>query len=549
MDLIYLDPPFNSKADYNILFRAPTGAHSAAQIEAFEDTWHWNDSAEQAFDDVLQFGNTEVAELLQSLRAFLHENDMLAYLTMMCVRLLELHRVLKDTGSIFLHCDPTASHYLKILLDAVFGVENFCNEIIWRRTGSHSARRRFGPIHDTILFYRKSNDQYFKIIRTPYTRVHVASRYTPDPDTGKLQFTSGGNVLTGAGVTKNGDSGKPWKGVDPSAKHRHWAVPGFLAEQMEEGFEALGVLEKLDALFDAGLIEFEPGTAWPTPVRFLRPGDGPSVQDIWAAQPGTGSTVYGTEENIDADVAWMGPTDPDRLGYPTQKPVGLLKRIIEAACPPGGLVLDPFCGCGTTIHAAQKLDRPWMGIDITHLAISLIERRLKNAFPGAEFVVHGTPKDLEGAKALAEADKYQFQWWAGSMINAIPYGGKKKGADGGVDGHIYFKPDGKKSEKAVVSIKGGSNITVSMVRDFVTVINTEKAKIGVFLTLYPPTKPMLTEAIKAGYYETPFGKYPKVQILTIKEVFAGKKPNIPLIDSTVFKKAAVESTQSQHPLL
>jgi hypothetical protein len=209
---------------------------------------------------------------------------------------------------------------------------------------------------------------------------------------------------------------------------------------------------------------------------------------------------------------------------------------------------DPFCGCGTTIHAAQKLGRKWIGIDITHLAISLIEKRLKDAFPGIAFDVHGTPKDLDGARALAEQDKYQFQWWAVSLANAVPYGGKKKGADSGIDGFIYFKPDGKTTERAIISVKGGSNVGVPMIRDMGHVVDREKAKIGVFITLTDPTKPMQVEAIKAGYYETPYGKYPKLQILTIEELFGGKKPNIPLVDSSSFKKAEVEDTSTQHKL-
>lgn len=145
----------------------------------------------------------------------------------------------------------------------------------------------------------------------------------------------------------------------------------------------------------------------------------------------------------------------ERLGYPTQKPLALLERIIQASSNEGDLILDPFCGCGTSIHAAQKLNRQWIGIDITNLAISLIEKRLTDAFPGVKFEVHGTPKDLDGAQALAEKDKYQFQWWAVSLVKAVPYGGKKKGADSGIDGYIYFNPDARTTEKAIVSVKGG----------------------------------------------------------------------------------------------
>jgi hypothetical protein len=225
-----------------------------------------------------------------------------------------------------------------------------------------------------------------------------------------------------------------------------------------------------------------------------------------------------------------------------------LERIITASSNEGGIVLDPFCGCGTAIHAAQKLRREWIGIDITHLAISLVEKRLKDAFPGIDFKVHGTPKDLDGAKALADLDKYQFQWWAVSLVNAVPYGGKKKGADSGIDGLIYFKPEGKVTEKAIVSVKGGENVNVAMVRDLVHVVDREKAKIGVFITLADSTGPMRTEAIKTGFYETLYGKYPKIQILTIRELFEGKQPNIPLVDSSAFKKAPKESRGDQDAL-
>jgi site-specific DNA-methyltransferase (adenine-specific) len=237
---------------------------------------------------------------------------------------------------------------------------------------------------------------------------------------------------------------------------------------------------------------------------------------------------------------WLNSAAGERLGYQTQKPLALLLRLLQSSTNEGQTVLDPFCGCGTTIHAAQKLKREWIGIDITHLAISLIEKRLKDAFPGISYEVHGTPKDLEGARALAAQDKYQFQWWAVSLVNAVPFGGKKKGADSGIDGLIYFKPDGKTTEKAIVSVKGGDNVNVAMVRDLAHVVNREKAKVGVFITLADSTGPMRTEAVKAGYYETLYGKYPKIQILTIADLFDGKQPKIPLVDTAAFKKAPKE---------
>ena len=249
------------------------------------------------------------------------------------------------------------------------------------------------------------------------------------------------------------------------------------------------------------------------------------------------------------DISPINSQAQERLGYPTQKPLALLERIITASSNKGDLILDPFCGCGTAVHAAQKLKRQWIGIDITHLAISLIEKRLRDAFSGIAFEVHGTPKDLEGARELAFRDKYQFQWWAVSLVNAVPFGGKKKGADSGIDGLIYFKPEGKTTEKAIVSVKGGDNVNVAMVRDLAHVVDREKAKIGVFITLADSTGPMRTEAVKAGFYETLYGKYPKIQILTIRELFEGKQPNIPLVDASAFKKAPKETVGDQEPLL
>jgi adenine specific DNA methylase Mod len=457
VDLIYLDPPFNSNATYNVLFKTPEGERSHAQIEAFEDTWHWNAHAEQAFDEVMKSGNTDVAEMLRAMRIFLKENDMMAYLTMMAVRLIELHRVLKPTGSLYLHCDPTASHYLKILLDAIFGKGNFRNEIIWSYRKWAVAGSKFSRNHDVILFYAKDDDAApFNIPLQP----RAAST---------LKRFGNKTIVSGHDETGN-------------------RIPSQTTNEESSGVK---------------------------------------MSDVW-------------------EIPIIAPSSAERLGYPTQKPLALLERLISASSNEGDVVLDPFCGCGTTIHAAEKLGRHWIGIDVTHLAISLIEKRLKDAFPEIVFDVHGTPKDIEGARALALQDKYQFQWWAVSLVNAVPYGSKKKGADSGIDGFIYFKPDAKDTEKAIVSVKGGDNVGVAMVRDLAHVVEREQAKIGVFITLAEPTEPMKTEAIKAGYYESPHhGKMPKLQIITIEELFAGKRPQIPFVDPDTFKKAAREGSRSK----
>jgi DNA modification methylase len=530
VDLIYLDPPFNSNANYNVLFKGPSGERSHAQIEAFEDTWHWTDEAEQAFDEVMQGGNADASELLRAIRAFLKENDMMAYLTMMAIRLLELHRVLKDTGSIYLHCDPTASHYLKILMDSIFGATNFRNEIVWKRTSAHSSTRGYGAVHDTILFFGKTdsfewNDQY-----GPYDEQYVEAFFTHVDAHGRRWRREN---LTGPGVRK-GDSGLPWRDYDPTAKGRHWQPPSCLYDKYAaitgEELANYPLMERLEKMNSAGLIHWpaKPG-GMPHGKRLLEDAKGIPLQDIWA------------------DIKIMHNMSAERLGYATQKPQSLLERIIQSSSNEGDLVLDPFCGCGTTIHAAQKLNRQWIGIDITNLAISLIEKRLADAFPGIEFEVHGTPKDMDGARALAARDKYQFQWWAVSLVKAVPYGGKKKGADTGIDGFIYFKPDARTTEKAIVSVKGGENINVAMIRDLGYVVKREKAQMGIFITLAEPTKPMLTEAVKEGFYETVYGKFPRLQIVTVADLLDGKRPDIPLIDRTAsgFKIAAKEGDTTE----
>jgi len=530
IDLIYLDPPFNSKADYNILFKEKSGKSSVAQIQAFSDFWHWDHTAENTYLEIQEDPNLN--GMIRFLHAHLGRNDMMAYLVMMTIRLRELHRVLKLTGSLYIHCDPTASHYLKIVMDSIFRPNNFKNEIIWRRTGAHGTKRSFAPIHDTLLFYTKTSDYYFQVVKKPYMKGHVETRYSKD-DLGRYKFTSGGNILTGAGAT-GGESGQVWRGFDPSAKNRHWAIPKYLAKQMPPEFEKLGTLEKLEQLYQKGLIEIKKGSAWATPVRYLSQDDGQQLPDIWAAQPYTERTVFGTDEVIDADVAWLGTTDPERLGFQTQKPLGLLERVIKSSCPPDGIVLDPFCGCGTTIIAAQKLKRKWVGIDITHLAISLIKSRLRDmkVIAKRDYTVIGEPVDFASAKQLAETNPFQFQWWALSLIeNAKPTSPKKKkGADKGVDGWLTFREGERLTlKRIVIQVKGGVHIGAKDIRDLIGTVENTKSTMGIFVTLHEPTKPMIQAAFEANHYTSPtWGhKYPKIQILTIKELLEGKKPEIP----------------------
>ena len=530
VDLVYLDPPFNSNANYNILFKSPAGTQADAQIEAFEDTWHWNDRAEDAFDQVARSGNTKAFDLLNAMRRFLGENDMMAYLAMMAVRLLELHRVLKPTGSLYLHCDPTASHYLKLLLDGVFGPQQFLNEITWKRTFAHGSAKRYGPVHDIILFYSKNGHNRWQDLKVGHDDTYVTRhfRYFDEAKQESFQAIS----LTGAG-TRRGESGQPWRDVDPTAVGRQWAIPRAILAK--EGLEATGTTAALNALDTAGRIYWpskEGGT--PRLKWFVSDLDGARLGDVWT------------------DIPPIAAQAAERLGYPTQKPLALLERIIAASSNEGDVVLDPFCGCGTAVHAAQKLGRQWIGIDVTHLAISLIEKRMRAAFPGIDFSVEGTPKDLASAEDLAARDKYQFQWWAVSMVDAMPYGGKKKGADGGVDGIIYFKPDGKRTEKAIVSVKGGDNVGVQMIRDLHSAMEREKAPIGVFITKALPSKPMEREAAAVGVFhaEATGRSYPRLQIITLAELFRGRKPDIPWVDaSAAFKRAAREDGTKQGSLL
>ena len=510
VDLVYLDPPFNSQATYNLLFKSPDGAGSQAQIEAFEDTWHWTGEAEDAFDQVIRSGNTNAADLLRAMRSFLSDNDMMAYLAMMAIRLLELHRVLKPTGSLYLHCDPTASHYLKILLDAIFGPMNFRNEIIWQRTTGKGLTSKKLPInHDLILSCQKS-DQAKWNSAAAFTRYDLAR--LPTKTAGKYSHKDPDGRLYQLDNLINPNPDRPNLTYEFLGVTRVWR---WTKDRMQDAFE------------NGLVIQPSPG-AVPRMKRYIDEQRGLPLGDIWT------------------DIPPLNSQAQERLGYPTQKPLALLERIIALSSDEGDTILDPFCGCGTAVHAAQKLGRNWIGIDITHLAVSLIERRLKDAFPRIAFEVHGAPKDLWGARDLAFRDKYQFQWWAVSLIDAQPFAGKKKGADGGIDGLIYFKSDSRTTERAIVSVKGGDSVSVPMIRDLKGVLDREKAPIGVFLTLAPPTRPMETEAASAGFYELGGRRYPRLQIITIEQALAGMKPAIPHVDTgAAFKRAAREITDTQ----
>jgi len=504
VDLVYLDPPFNSKASYNVLFAEKSGESSAAQITAFEDTWRWGLESEHIFRDVMTTGTRKLADIIQALRDFLGTNDMMAYLTMMAARLAELHRVLKPTGSLYLHCDPTASHYLKMLLDAVFGPKRFLAEIVWKRTSAHSSAKKPGPVHDVIFFYSKSETYTWNPLFTALSKKYLRSHYSQiDPDGRRWRADN----LTGMGMSK-GSSGQVWRGFDVSAINRHWIT-------------TIERLEKLDA---AGKIYWPPDEAWPAYKRYLDEMKGVFIQDVWT------------------DIPPINSQAKERLGYPTQKPEALLERIIQLSSHEGDVVLDPFCGCGTTITVAERLKRRWIGIDITHLAIALIKKRMHDTFASdlSPYEVIGEPVDVPSAEALAIQNRHQFEYWALGMVEARPAQDKKKGADRGVDGIIHFSDDQSgKYKKLIVQVKSG-HVAVSQIRDLKGVLEREKAAIGALLTLKTPTRAMQEEAAAAGFYEPeslPGLRFPRLQIITIAELFAGNTLVYPRLGAGTFKKA------------
>ena len=516
VDLIYLDPPFNSRQDYNVLFAEKDGTRSSSQIMAFEDTWEWNMDAEAAYQEIVERGG-RVSDAMRAFRTFLGHSDMMAYLAMMAPRLIELHRVLKVTGSIYLHCDPTASHYLKILMDGIFGVANFVNEINWKRSSAHSdakqGAKHFGRVSDTLLFYSKTPDRKWNSLYTPYDPEYVARDYRrEDPDGRRYRIDN----IQGPGGAAKGNPKYEFLGVT-----RFWR---YSKERMEE-------------LYRQGrIVQTKPG-AVPQYKRYLDEMQGVPVQNVWT------------------DVPVINNRSSEKLGYPTQKPEALLERIINASSNEGDVVLDPFCGCGTAVSVAQRLNRRWIGIDITHLAIGLIKKRLADAFGDSvrnTYEVIGEPADLSGAQDLATNDPYQFQWWALGLVGARPIE-QKKGADRGIDGRLYFhdEPRGGKTKQIIFSVKAG-HVQSAYVRDLRGVIEREDAQIGVLISMEAPTKPMLKEAAEAGFYKPPGlqDKYPRIQILTIEDLLAGKQVAHPRLLDATFKKApkARTTTEEQLPL-
>src|ERR1039457_5525338 len=513
VDLVYLDPPFNSAQNYNAFFHEKDGTDAASQIQAFEDTWRWNQESQKVYEGlILQPG--KVSEVMQAFHTFLGTNDMMAYLAMMAPRLVELRRVLKATGSLHLHCDPTASHYLKLLLDAILGPENFRNEIIWKRTTAKSlAFRNLPSNHDVVFLYSKGADFVWNRPFRPYDLNNLDEKtvkkycYT-DPD--GRRFT--------LGDLNNPNPDRPNLTYDFLGHHKVWRW----------------TKERMEAAYKAGIVVQPSPSAVLRLKRYLDEQEGWPLDDVWS------------------DIAPINSQAQERLGYPTQKPLALLERIISASSNPGDLVLDPFCGCGTTIDAAEKLGRKWIGIDITQLATSLIKNRLRGTYgEKIEIVTVGEPTTPNEAFIRAEQDKWHFQLWALGLVGARPVE-QKKGADHGIDGKILFRdnPQATKPEQIILQVKGGKT-GVKDVRDLRGVLDREKGAVGGLIWLQPPTGPREAEAASAGFYAHKMNEqqYPRLQLRTVKELMEGKgieRPsNVASVDET-FKKAPESKKKLWH---
>lgn len=496
VDLVYLDPPFNSNRNYSVIFgrnRAPD--ESAAQIQAFEDTWRWTNRTAMLLGELSGTAPRRVADTLSGFYTLLEESDALAYLVNMTPRLLQLHRVLKSTGSLYLHCDPTMSHYLKILLDAIFDVQNFRSEVIWQRsTGKSLQSTRLPTNHDVLLCYAKGSAPKWvdAAAFTPYDEAELDEK-------------------TARKYRHRGKDGRLYR-LDSLINPNH--------DRPNLTYEFLGVTrvwrwtkERMQQAYEAGIIvQSAPGRV-PQMKRYLDEQRGRPLGDVWT------------------DIPPINSRAAERLGYPTQKPLALLERIIKLTTDPGDVVLDPFCGCGTTVDAAQRLGRQWVGIDITYLAIDVIKRRLQDTYDTTIFdsiELAGIPKDLAGARALFDKSPFDFERWAVSMINAEP--NQKQVGDKGVDGIARFPLGGKgKIGKLIVSVKGGKTITPAMVRELSGAVEARKAQMGVLITLAPATRGVTDAINHGGVFTHPANgqQYPRLQHITVADLLAKKRPQVP----------------------
>jgi len=512
VDLVYLDPPFNSARDYNVLFKQAKKDENQAQITAFTDTWQWSKRRyDEFFEDPR---NARLFDLMDALHKILGSSEMMAYLVMMAPRLLDLRRVLKPSGSLHLHCDPTASHYLKLVMDVVFGPTRFLNEICWKRSSAHSdtkqGMRRCGRVRDLLLVYTKSSDYTWNAQYTPYTAEYLEMEYRHVAPDGKRRYKEtdltaakpGGDTQYDWYVKRHKGAQTRWEAdldeeyQNPRPEYEYRAVRPYNGRYWAYSKENL-----LRYVEENKIIHRE--TGMPRLLQFADEMPGVPLQDLWDDIP----PALGTENQ----------------GYPTQKPLALLGRIINASSNPGDVVLDPFCGCGTAVVAAEKLGRKWIGIDITFIAVDLMVSRLASDFglkPGKDYDVKGDPKDAYSARKLFEESPKQFEIWAVRLAYGVPQ--PEKSGDKGVDGKVYFQDIDGKLQFAVCQVKGG-HLTPGVIRDFAHVIEREKAAMGFFICLETPTKGMYNEADEIAFFTVGRRKIPKFQIRTIKELLEDGK--------------------------
>lgn len=512
VDLCYIDPPFNSKRNYNQIYNN-VGKEDQAQAQAFIDTWTWDNDANQGLEEIqtnyLGRFTAQSIDLISGLVKVLGKGSLLAYLVSMTLRIAEIYRVLKPTGSFYLHCDPSASHYLKIIIDAIFCSQggDYLNEIVWRRTTSHNdAKKNFSNLNDIIYFYSKGSKHTFNKQYTAYDEQYIIKNFRYIDENGR--YYSSDNLRSPnprPNLTYN------YKGYKPHANG--WTVS----------------LERMEQLDREGRLIFPTNSDGRIRIKkYLDEMSGVTVGNNWT------------------DIAPISSQAAERLGYPTQKPESLLERIIKASSNEGDVILDAYCGCGTTVAVSQRLDRQWIGIDITYQSISLILKRLEDAFGQGvleNVVLTGIPKDMNSAVALAnkqdDRTRKEFEKWAVlTYSNNRAIINQKKGADKGIDGIAYFRSEKDDPEKIILQVKSGK-VSSRDIRDLQGTMTRENAVLGVFITLQKPTKDMLNEAKEAGIYRSQYMSNPvdKIRIVTIQEIIEEQKRLDILLALEVLKSA------------
>jgi adenine specific DNA methylase Mod len=534
IDLVYLDPPFNSKAQYNLLYETPDNQRETAQRMVFRDTWSWGEEAEFCFRYVLGRGG-QIASIVNALTLALNRSDTMAYLVMMAARLIEIHRVLKPTGSLYLHCDPTTSHYLKIILDSIFGPTNYRNEVSWRRTSSHNdakqGRRQYGNVRDVIFFYTATDDWTWNQQYMPYDTEYIDNEYRHQNAAGESYKETD---VTAA--KPGGDTSYFWRVKRRVGRKERWQ-PDFDNEYLNpsEAWEYKGVPPyqgRFWAYSHENLQKF-----WESGELIHRETGMPRLMQLVEKMPG-----------VPLQNDWQDITPAPRseaIGYPTQKPLALLRRIINTSSNQNDVILDPFCGCGTTVYAASELNRQWIGIDVSFYAVRLIQRRLSANFGNhIPILIDGIPADLVSAEGLAERDPYGFQQWAVGELGCQLWNNGKKGADTGIDGEMWFYNPPLNAGRLLVQVKGGKKIGAPAVREFKDVLNREQAAMGIFFSRAEPTSDMRREAASLGDARVGGKSFRRLQLCSLPAWFAGQRPALPIpVPLTIPKDKSQPSTR------